>query len=394
LDLNFIGLLNSLPSGAALVVGVPMGILADRLGRRQALLIGLSCATLFSFLLVTTEERYMMVILSAALGVANSLYFLSMAPFMMQTSSEKERTLLFSLNFGLMTISGSVGNLLAGQLPAWFGQWLGVGAESAAAYQAVLVTSVIGGGLGLLPIWFTHEARSITLRPRLRPQVSDLRALFSPLVVKLSLPNILIGFGAATLIPYLALFFKNKFITTDDQLGLLFSLAATATGVATVIGPRLAERLDSKVKAIVWTQGASVLFLLLIGFAPWGGLAGFAFITRSALMNMSNPLYSAFAMEHTPENERAAVNSIMQLMWEVGWSVGPFLSGVVQARYGFSPLFISTAALYFTATILMWIFFRRMELTPVSAPVLEPVPATLVDELGLPSMEKQLAQRE
>jgi predicted MFS family arabinose efflux permease len=51
-------------------------------------------------------------------------------------------------------------------------------------------------------------------------------------------------------------------------------------------------------------------------------------------------------MEQTPERERGAVNSVMQLMWEVGWTVGPYLSGVVQARYGFAPLFISTATLY------------------------------------------------
>ena len=46
LDLDFIGALNAIPSGAALLVGVPMGILSDRIGRRRAMLIGLSVATL------------------------------------------------------------------------------------------------------------------------------------------------------------------------------------------------------------------------------------------------------------------------------------------------------------------------------------------------------------
>src|SRR3990172_9431586 len=40
-DLCFVGLLNAIPSGAALLVGVPMGILSDRLGGRRAALLGL-----------------------------------------------------------------------------------------------------------------------------------------------------------------------------------------------------------------------------------------------------------------------------------------------------------------------------------------------------------------
>jgi len=393
-DLDFIGLLNAVPSGAALLVGVPMGLLSDRLGRRRSMLIGLTVATWAAWALVTTEAQGLMALMAAVMGAANSLYFLSMAPFMMRASREKERTLLFSLNFGLMTISGSVGNLLAGQLPAWFARGLGVGAESPEAYQAVLVASVLGGGLALVPVYFIRDARWAGIKPEPPVGAEDFRKLVRPTVLKLAAPNILIGFGAATLIPYLNLFFKGKFLISDEQLGLLFSLSATLTGFATVVGPRLAENMGSKIKAVVVTQGGSLLFLLLMGFVPVYWIAGLAFLVRGALMNMSNPLYSAFSMEQTPERERGAVNSVQQLMWEVGWAVGPYLSGVVQARWGFAPLFISTAVLYGLAIAFTWLFFRHSETKPAEAPVLEPTDLPLADELGLPSVEKQMAQTE
>ena len=379
-DLGFVGLLNAIPSGAALLVGVPMGILSDRIGRRRAMLIGLSVNALTAWALVSTEAKEIMVLMAAVNGVANSLYFLSMAPFMMHASSEKERTLLFSLNFGLMTISGAVGNLLAGQLPAWFGQWLGVGAESHQAYQAVLLASVFGGALALIPVWLIHEVR--WPGPRREPPVGwqDFRNLLRPNVLRLAAPNIIVGFGAAMLIPYLNLFFKGTFPISDAALGVLFSLSAVTTGIATVVGPRIAERLGSKIKAVVFTQAGSLLFLLVMGFAPVLWISGFAFLIRGALMNMSSPLYSAFAMEQTPERERGAVNSVMQLMWEVGWTVGPYLSGVVQARYGFAPLFVSTATLYGIAIGLTWVFFRSAEQPPVAAPAPEPLPLTALDE--------------
>jgi len=379
-DLGFVGLLNAIPSGAALLVGVPMGILSDRIGRRRAMLIGLSVNALTAWALISTEAKEIMVLMAAINGVANSLYFLSMAPFMMHASSEKERTLLFSLNFGLMTISGAVGNLLAGQLPAWFGQWLGVGAESHQAYQAVLLASVFAGALALIPVWLIHEVR--WPGPRREPPVGwqDFRNLLRPNVLRLAAPNIIIGFGAAMLIPYLNLFFKGTFPISDATLGVLFSLSAVTTGVATVIGPRIAARLGSKIKAVVFTQAGSLLFLLVMGFTPVLWISGFAFLIRGALMNMSNPLYSAFAMEQTPERERGAVNSVMQLMWEVGWTVGPYLSGVVQARYGFAPLFLSTAILYGIAIGLTWVFFRSAEQPPVPVPTPQPLPLTVLDE--------------
>ncbi len=365
LDLDFIGLLNAIPSTAALIVGVPMGLLSDRIGQRRAMLIGLAVATLGAYGLVASESRFMMVVMSAIMGVANSLYFLSLAPFMMSASGEKERTLLFSLNFGLTTLSGAVGNLVAGQLPGWFGAWLGVGVESAPAYQAVLAASILGGGLALVPTWLIREAR--WPGPPAHPPVGlkELGHLIRPGVLRMAVPNIIIGFGAATLIPYLALFFKGQFAVDDSSLGGLYSLGAITTGLATVIGPRLAEGLGGKIKTIVVTQGISIFFLLIIGFAPVFWMSGGAFLVRSALMNMSNPLYSAFAMEQTPERERAAVNSVMALMWEVGWAVGPYLSGVVQARWGFAPLFISTAVLYTLAIGLTWLFFRDKETEPV-----------------------------
>lgn len=366
-DRDFIGLLNALPSAASLLVGVPLGMLADQIGARQAMLSGIGVATVAAWVLIASPSPEIMIAASVVMGTANTLYYLSMAPFMMKSSGERERTLLFSLNFGLTTLSGAVGNTLAGQLPGWFAAWLGVGAESAAAYQAVLLASVFGGGLSVLPMWLIREGRWPGPRRAAAFGLRDFTQLLRPGILRIALPNLLIGFGAALLIPYLNLFFKNVHQVNDAALGVLYSLGSLSVGVATLIGPKLAEALDSKVRAVVVTQGLSIAFLLLLGFAPNVWLAGLAFLVRGALMNMSNPLYSSFVMEQTVEHERAAVNSVLTLMWQAGWAVGPYLSGVVQAGYGFAPLFIATAALYAVATALMWLFFRQVESRPQPA---------------------------
>ena len=187
-------------------------------------------------------------------------------------------------------------------------------------------------------------------------------------------PQIVIGFGAAILIPYMNVFFKDRFSISDSHLGVLFSFSSLLIGIGSIVAPRLSTRLGGKVRAIVATQSASLAFLLLAGFAPVLWLSSIGFLLRTALMNMASPLYSAFCMERTPEQHQGFVNSILNLSWNIGWAVGPYVSGVVQQRYGFTPLFVATSILYAFAIMLTWSFFKDTESVPVPQQGAVPAP--------------------
>jgi MFS family permease len=148
-------------------------------------------------------------------------------------------------------------------------------------------------------------------------------------------------------------------------------------GIGSILAPWLSTRLGGKVRAVVVTQFGSLVFLLMTGFAPFLWLSSLGYLVRTALMNMSAPLYSAFCMECTPERHQGFVNSILNLAWNLGWSVGPFISGIVQQNYGFSPLFIATSLLYFLAIIVTWSFFKNSEKLQVVSPSLASRPEFL-----------------
>jgi MFS family permease len=205
----------------------------------------------------------------------------------------------------------------------------------------------------------TEPQTPLTAEPGVRG--AGLLSGLTRLTVKLATPNFLIGMGAAILIPYMNVFFKDKFAISDSLLGLLFSLSSMFIGVGSLIGPRLTTRLGGKIRTVAFTQLASVLFMLMIGFVPSLWVAGFASLMRAALMNMSAPLYSAFCMEQTPAHQQGMASSVLNVAWLIGWSVGPYLSGVVQQRYGFSPLFITTTILYLIAVGVMWRMFSHAE---------------------------------
>jgi MFS family permease len=359
---DFLGLVNAMPSISALLFGIPIGMLSDRLGRKRSMLIGVGMSIVCMGLEVTVLNPNMILLMAFLGGMANMLYFLSHAPFMMKVSNPENRTLLFSLSFGLVTLSGAVGNLFAGQLPALFGGLLEVPARSAPAYQAVLLFSVSLSLLTLIPLSLIREPKTVETEADLaRPKPTIWGVVARPETLKLALPNLLIGSGAAILIPYMNVFFADRFSMPDQQLGTLFSLSALLTGVGSVLAPRLSAGLGSKIRAVVFTQAASLAFLMLVGFSPYLWLVSVSFLMRGTLMNMAVPLYHAFAMEQIREREQGTVNSVIELAWQVGWAVGPYVSGVVQQRYGFTPLFIATGVLYLGSIALTWVFFRDRE---------------------------------
>jgi predicted MFS family arabinose efflux permease len=260
----------------------------------------------------------------------------------------------------MFPLANTLGNFISGFLPESFTHWFHL-TSSAAAYQAVLLFCVLSSFLVIVPLAFIREPGAGTEKINSgdrKPGVSVWKVLFRPLTLKLSLPNLVIGFGAAMLVPYFNVYFSEHYRLSDSLLGTLFSAGALVTGVACLIGPRLVGNLGGKVRMVVLGQAASLVFLLAIGFSPWPWLAVIGFLARGALMNMTAPLFDAFALEQTVEHEHGTVNSIRSLAWNAGWAVGPYLSGLVQQRWGFAPLFVNTAVLYALAAVLTWIFFR------------------------------------
>jgi len=360
---DFLGLINSMPSIAGLFLGILMGMVSDRIGRRPAMLIGLSISTLAMGLQLFVPFPALMVVIAFMGGVGNSLYFISQAPFMMKVTNPHNRSLMFSLNFGLSTLAGAVGNLFAGQMPGWFGGLLQVPSDSAQAYQMVLLVSVVLGFFALIPIFILKEPVKELSGDTKKPNQWILlkETMRRGFTWKLVLPEALLGFGAAITIPYMNLYFVETFNLKSNILGMLFSLSALLVGIGSIIGPRLVQRFNSKIKVVVLTQASSLIFLLILAFSPFAWLAAIGFLLRGVLMNMAVPLYNAFCMENVTENEQGVVNSLISNSWTAGWAIGPFLSGLIQIRYGFQPLFLATASIYMLSILSTWTFFHRYE---------------------------------
>ncbi|HSV85855.1 MAG TPA: hypothetical protein VLH85_04730 [Levilinea sp.] len=65
-----------------------------------------------------------------------------MGPFLMENSSNKQRTYLFSFSFGFKMAPAFVGKWIGGYLPTWMSAWQGLSVTSADAFRLSLIVAL------------------------------------------------------------------------------------------------------------------------------------------------------------------------------------------------------------------------------------------------------------
>ena len=362
-----VGRLITVSSFTALLAALPVGYMADLVGRKKSLLLSGSLLSASVLAIVIWPSEGMLYAMNIVSGLAQSLAAVTMAPFMMENSGEEERTYLFSFSSGLQMAMASVGSWIGGYLPTWIGLTRGVPAVSNQAYAGALLVVSITFAMGLIPL-------AMLRTPRL--QRSE-RSVFAPLsyaskqpslLGKLILPILVTSIGAGLIMPFMNVFFRQVHNQPDPVVGSLFAWGSLAMGVGLLLAPPLAERMG-KIQLVVATQSLSIPFLILLGFSPIFWLSTMAYFIRLALMNMSTPVYQTFVMEHVDPSARATVASLVSMAWNFGWTLSPTVSGILQVRYGFGPPFLGTIILYTISTFLYWVFFLRGRQEPEPAPV-------------------------
>ena len=357
-DEAMVGRLLTVSNLAALVGALPAGYLSDRIGRKPSLLISNFTFALAIMGMVFLRTPLAFYLLNALLGLSQSLWRVTEGPFLMENSDEEERTYLFSFNAGLETSSGFTGNWLGGRLPTWLGVLGGVAATSALAYGWSVAAIAFAFLLGILPYFLLkhrHNPRQ-THKKDLSPFQYARR---NPILLgKLISPMLVTSLGAGLLMPFMNLFFRVAHGQSDATIGSLFAWGSLATGIGLLIAPPLADRWG-KIEVIVVSQALSIPFLILLGFTPWFGVSVIAYLVRVVLMNMSWPIYDTFVMEQAEPKARATVASLVSMSYSLGWAISPTISGWLQVRYGFAPVFAGTISTYLLAILLYWWFFWR-----------------------------------
>lgn len=362
---GFIGNLLSVGALAMALLALPAGLVCDRIGRKNSLLLSGFFVSVFVLVRAITLNESWLLAASALSGVASAFAVVTQAPFLMENSSPQERTHLFSINFTAALISGMIGTALGGKLPDLFRAFVPT-LTKIQGYRLTLVTSALFSFATVIPLLFVREGAHEEKGDRIKVSWREVEDLV--IIGKFSINNLLVGAGAGLVIPFFNLYFAKRFGATSTEIGLYFSGSQIITAAAVLLGP-VAARRYGKLKTIVYAQMLSLPFLIFLGgLEKYLTFAVLAFWVRACLMNMSGPLSSAMSMEMIPEKKRATAASLMNMSWELSWAGTTALSGHIMQNpgivigkiflAGYSIPYYLTALLYFIATTSFYLFFK------------------------------------
>jgi MFS family permease len=358
---DFIGLMFTVSAIATGLVALPAGLLCERLGPKKALLIGFM-ANFVNLAQIVILQPSILLVASLSSGLIGTVAWVAAAPFMMENSTQEERTYFFSVDWAIMIIMGVIGNYVGGLMPNLLNTFLGLptGANgSPIGYRISLGISMALALTMVIPVLLIKEDRMLQ-----RQKISDLISFRNirshRTILKFMIPTAMIGFGAGFIVPLFNLFFSLKFSASLEQIGLISSLSSITLGIGTLAAPALSKRLG-RVKSIAVCEFLSMPFIMLMTLAPNLALASSAFITRNALMNMAGPISSTLQMELVTETERATTNGLMVMADGVPRALTAWVSGRMMTESDFYTPFLITTLTYFIASSLYFMFFRKAE---------------------------------
>ena len=328
---------------ARFLIAVPVGQLADRLGRRATLAQG-GLATAAGNLLCAYAPSYPAFLAARFVAGAGAALVLTTGQIVLAdiaTPARRWRTM--AIYQGVFLFAVGVGPLPGGLLAEHWGL--------RAPFLAYAVAGALAGALAWLWIPETKNLRAPVgseSEPRLPPFAVQVRVLAGQrafvLVSLVSFMSAVARTGALfNVIPVLG---QDRLSLTTDRIGFGLALASLVGLVFAYPAGVLVDRYGRKAVIVPATlvAGVALVVFLLAPSYPWF-LAACAIWSVAAGVSGAAP--AAYAADVAPAGMNAAAMSTYRMLADLGYVVGPIALGLVTDLAG------ADAALAGTATLLV-----------------------------------------
>jgi DHA1 family multidrug resistance protein-like MFS transporter len=304
-----------------LLVSLPLGRLSDRIGRRPLLLAGLLLTVAGSIVIAVAPSLPPLVLGRAVQGVGSAASWIAALALVSELAPPERK----GESIGYALAANSVGAIAGPALGGILGDAAGF------AFPFVVV-AVLGGGIAaiayfVLPREVRNDAPSTT-------RARDLLALAVSVPV---LPATLIVVGASTALGLVEVVAP---LDADERLGLsasaigvIFAATIALDAISAPVGGRASDRYG---RSIVALGGLIATILSMFLLAVLGGTAGLLIglsvygIGASVTFAAAVPwLDDAFG-----DVDRGFGYGVLNLIYSVGYTVGPIAAGVVMETSG------------------------------------------------------------
>jgi predicted MFS family arabinose efflux permease len=351
-----IGLLTGAQALGVVGGAIPAAIFTRGRSRRTAILLGgtLTGVGIFGILVF---NALLLVFLSAMLvGFGGIIASSSGAALLADATDAARRATRFGQQVALGTTAAFLSSAIAGTLASPVASLLGARPGDA----LVLRVLVAGGGL--------IAAASIAPVLAIRSVPVGRHTLEAPtrnrLVRRFLVVEVLFGFGAGSFLPFLNLFFADRYGVPFSALGLVLGVLAVAGSIGALLHGRFVAARLGAIPSVVLVETLSLPFALVAAFTGALPIAIAALAARHFLMFGASGTVNAFQLSSFTPAERAGANAIFALAWSAASAVGAILSGAIRARLGpdgFTINIVTLVIAYGLAAFFTWRLFATHE---------------------------------
>jgi DHA1 family multidrug resistance protein-like MFS transporter len=295
---------------ARLFMDVPAGILADRFGRKQNMILGLVLIVASSLVSGMASTYSWLIIGRVVQGLGSALYITSATAWVAEISAGEYRGRLMSLYSSLVFIGTSFGPVIGGYT---------------AAHLGLSAPFFVYGGLAALGLLATVPLKEMTLSTPASSRLpfNDVRAVLSSgsflLVNSAVLALFFLRAGIrSTLVP---LYASLNLGLSEERIGLLLTLAAVVTSLVTFPSGWLSDKIGRKIP-IMCCLFLSALAIILIPFQTKMStlLIVMAFYGLSTGLQGS---IAAWPADVAPRDKLGTAMGLYRVIGDIGFVVGP-----------------------------------------------------------------------
>jgi len=352
-----IGLIVSARAVGMTIAAIPIAYVMSKIKLKPILIAGSILLSIFSFFITSFEMLGFLIGFSILSGISFSFFRVASGPFYMNNSTAAERTHLFSFSFGMMLLAGMVGALFSGKIVLIMAGFTG---DLILGYRYTLYLGIVSSLLALIPFTMVRGGKPAVHENRILLNKVQLKKR-GKFYLKITSANFVLGLGAGLVIPFLNLFFRDRFSQPPDKITFFYFLSHLAMLIGIIGAPVLAKKIGL-VRTVVITQLASIPFMFILSFSHSLPLVLTAFILRAGLMNIGVPIITNLGMELSHKSEQGLVNALLMTAWTLSWMVSAALGGSLIEHFGYTFTINITISIYVFSSIMFYFLFKDIEI--------------------------------
>jgi MFS family permease len=357
-DASVIGMLQALPRLSGFLTGLPVGLVANHIGRRRILILSNFGLVASLLLLVCFPVLWMLALCRFMLGFFYGSNQIVTSPYLVTLTPKAEHTHQFAYHNLVSMLATAVGSVLGGYLPLWFSQWLGLAGtafappeQSLTAYTLSLMLSAAIMLLSTLPLFYLPIAKHtfpVSDGEQVRLTIPWGRLLLY------GIPLFFFGVTGGMTFPFYNLFFRERFLLPDAGVGNILALGWLGMALVPLINPFLERRLG-RVWGLATMMGIAGLGFWGLGSIEWLPAAVPCYVLGIAARNAMQPLIQPLMMDCLPDELHNINSSVGIVLWNVGWfaSTASFGGLLPVAGYGGMMLIVAVGVVITAASIVL-----------------------------------------